>query len=149
MTLGERDAGTRSRKRGGAIVLAVVLLGAFAIGAFVWMTGGDDAQLPTKEQVARPGGTKYLVTAEPVRTSRGFEVIPLTAEDFAAQPVLEDLVTSGGRATLILTGPQLDALTAHLVTRLPPGWDDPYDYGVVWQHGNGVVHLGTSQADVL
>lgn len=151
MTLAERlsEPATRGRKRGGAIVLAVVLLGALVIGWIVWQQGGDEAKLPSKEQITRPGGTKYLVTADPLRTSQGFEVITLTDADLEAQPLLDDLVRSGSHATLILTGTQLDALHDYLVTRLPEGWDDPFDYGVAWRYGNNLVHFETSEADVV
>lgn len=149
--MGERlaESPVKRAKRGGAIVLAVVLLGAFAIGWFVWAKGGEDAQMPTKEQVTRPGGTKWLVKAETLRTSQGFEVVPLDASDLREEPRLDDLVNTDGDSTVILTGAELDALTGYLATQLPDGWDDPFDYGIAWRYGNVVVHLSVSQADVL
>lgn len=149
--MGERTGveGVRSRKRGGAIVLAVVLLGAFAIGAFVWASGGDDARIPSKEQMTRPGGTRWLVTAESIPTSKGFEVVELTPADLRAEPRLEDLIEGGGRATLIVSGEELATVTAYLQTRLPEGWDDPYDYGIAWRYGTELVRLSLSEADVL
>lgn len=139
---------SQRRKRGGWIIMAIVAFGTFGVGWYMWQIAEQKVEVATgatggaADEGARD---RMIVTSEPLRTSQGFQVVTLTDRDLAEQPVLADLF-SGGHGRAILAPEEYDALTGFLVSKMPDGWDDPYEYGVAWRSGTQVVRLSAARA---